>query len=343
MNAGKYESTAVRTLYNDGSQSRPGLYVMKFLAAFAVVFIHFPTIYYYQETLFLARFAVPVFLMVTGYYLLDGNGNLALTKIWRSLRKLAILFLWSNVFYLVAKIWLDPDFSLPPVLSAEYVAKIFIYGGQYGYHLWYVTAVFWALALTVVAKRLHFLKLLVCISPLISLAALLIGKYHFLIPDIQMPFYTVFSYGCIFSLPSLYLGMIIRKYEHKLIHLPWKYILLATVVISSLEVYLFIDRFTNGETYIFTLPLQTAVFCFFLRSRAYPPRLVKAGCRYAMYIYVFHIFIGMLYGYFIGPLSRRFGVIIIFIFSLALAIIVDKGVRYIKGAIMRPRLDAINN
>lgn len=75
---------------------------VKGVACIFVILIHctFPGVF--GETLrSIARFAVPLFFTITGYFLLDSNGNVTKVRVLRKMGHIVKITILTDVFYMI--------------------------------------------------------------------------------------------------------------------------------------------------------------------------------------------------------------------------------------------------
>lgn len=123
------------------------LYALKAICAFFVVALHTPC--FYKEFLIeLFSIAVPCFYMITGYFLYVGNKEAERVKARKWLSKIIIISLVFNFIYLVAYLTTGRL-----VWDASIVFNLFILGDSISVHLWYLTALWQALVIFIIARK----------------------------------------------------------------------------------------------------------------------------------------------------------------------------------------------
>ena len=263
--------------------------VMKCLAAFGVVWIH-----YGSEWLTpIVRCSAPIFFIITGYYYpLMLNTN----NFWRHFRKLFVMALWASALYAIwellqhvlhndLQIWYCDTFSLQHII--EYILSD---QDLFGFHLWYFWAVLYDLILLYWADKLRISKWLEGITPVLFWVYCM-GNFTSN-PDSYRNFLFM-------GLPCMMVGKLVK--EHKdgvfLFFAKGQYICFYTVVSFSLIV---AEIFTlhavcsdNGirNMYIFTIPL---ILPFFYWALCHPSCgagtiFETIGRKYSAYIYIFHV------------------------------------------------------
>lgn len=250
-----------------------GLDILKALCAFAVVTIHqkFPgRIGICLDAL--ARIAVPIFFMITGYFYTD---VLRQRKERTQLRKLLLLWAVSTLLFLVwdvlGRLLLKgtgvKDFLLD-IFSAESAYRFLVFNHPpFEVHLWYLSAVVYVLVLVFLVRRLfprRFEVLLFAASPCLLLLGLL-GAYA--VPVFHRDFLVFVSRNfLLLGLPCFTAGYFLRQ-RGKSSHGPGFW--LAPILLFSLTTILErwglrrLGWFSTGEYYISTVPLSIFVFRLF--------------------------------------------------------------------------------
>lgn len=146
-------------------QSIESLYGLKALCAFFVVMIH-SSMYGRDEILFFLKIAVPCFYAISGYFLYAGEAQKEISRAWRWTKKILLLYLFLVLLYLPISVFIQ---------GTVYSAKILMCGIAFGFspsvHLWYLSALWQALVVFYLLRRIR------CWSPLIVIASLVGGAY----------------------------------------------------------------------------------------------------------------------------------------------------------------------
>lgn len=187
--------------------SIPSLYVLKAICAYAVVALHAPIGVASELIGTLGQIAVPIFFMVTGYFLYSEDGEQLGKRLESSIKKVAIIWLILNVL-LTAISWN----SIPPFHDWVVWGKWIFMGHHYSYgHLWYITALLQTLLFFYILTKLRLGRYIYLFSSLWILRTIL-GDLRPLI--FGEPESMVMS--CNFALagvPYIATGILIRKYE----------------------------------------------------------------------------------------------------------------------------------
>lgn len=269
--------------------------VLKFVLAFLVVMIHTPFSGHIGTgiTAF-ARIAVPLFFMITGYYLPTMKAN----KFKRHIKKILLLTIMSTLFYLVLSYirsfygteittdnWLVENFNLKKIGTWILFNDIPVSG-----HLWYFYALLYAFLIFYILKKLKHINILFKIAPLLFLC-------NYLLSFGPMIYYRNFLFT---GLPYVVLGCLLRKHEEHLLNLFSKSrILIMGLILFTfglgveLFIYKYLGLITHRDHFLFTLPLAACIFLLALQHPHYKAGSYMAliGRKYSAYIYIMHPFI----------------------------------------------------
>jgi surface polysaccharide O-acyltransferase-like enzyme len=289
--------TPTSNLYYKGDHEIISLQVLKALAAFAVVMLHTSFIFR-TELMPICHNAVPLFFMITGYFLLNHEGILTTERLKRSMIKILKLALWSNTFYyLVHYVFHPEDLNLLSQEPLKQVFYIFVSGDQYAAPLWYLHSIFQVFVTLYIAVRFHKLQYI----PLLTFTGLLInltfGDYAIFWSD--QPFLRFLSRNFLtIGLPSVYIGMCIRRFEHKITLTPHQllYILLLLYVLLYVEACYILQWIEWGDVLFFTIPTSILTFVWVLKTSKWNHYhiLCQIGRKDSLNIYILHLFIAHL-------------------------------------------------
>lgn len=191
-------------------QRNHGIDFLKFLCCFFVISIHAP----FPEplksfTMPLARMAVPVFFIISGYYFstLKKTGRLK-----PQIKKIFRLFISGNLLYFLWQIILalingtDIASLLQEMFTpASLLHFVFLNESPFEGHLWYVGAILYTLLIVYFWNKKHSSETLYPFIPLLLLTDLFLGKYSLLLFEQAVPY--VFVRNFIFvGLPYFLLG-----------------------------------------------------------------------------------------------------------------------------------------
>jgi len=213
--------------------------LLKIVMAFFVFFIHLrifsdtnPTIgYVLNNGVF--RIAVPIFIIINGFYLFD---TISKQKTNVFLKKLAILYiLWMMVY---SKWWVDVE-----RIDLTLTSLLFGY-----YQLWYVPAVILSSVLLLFLHKIKT-KHLLLLSGFLLLTGMVLqayvnnGNFDQMIPEKEMQ-YVIYRNFLFDALPFLCIGYILRKEENLVLDLLRKNRFIFSIT-PLLFVFLCIESYFN--------------------------------------------------------------------------------------------------
>ncbi len=309
-----------------GGYELPSLMALKAICAFTVIQIHVITDYKIYILPFY-RIVVPIFFMISGYFLLNSSGDVNPDRIKRAVVKMIKIIVGINIIY--AGYWLihaipKDNFSL--FTSLDSWIRFILYGDTFCYALWYLECYLEALLIIWGLTQIKQIKLLYWLIPIGIILNLCFGTYVHLFSDNAM--YNGFYHRNVFTigLPCIALGMLIRRYQHRLTFSPSK-ILIVIVALLGLaywECLGFLKKYimTYGDVVITTIPLAIAVFLLFLNCDELGRcRWINSiGRRHSLNIYLIHVLIiWIMSGDFVPFPFSFFDTLVVFIIALALS------------------------
>lgn len=268
--------------------SYKGIDLIKFICALFVVMIHinpFVCIGFFINDFFvnfLARFAVPFFLVTTGYFFFKKlefeNGKLLNIKenrsiVFKTVKRLLILYvLWSLIYLLLWQIryWISIDWT--GVKAIKDYLHAFFYSGSV-YHFWYFVNVIYGIIFLVLLLKILGIRKTMYIS---------FGYYIFSkVLDITC-FLSVFELPSTINLildilskflsisPFLMIGLLYSKYQDKLIQKINHKQLIGMFILYLIEfsILRLIKYDELSGSYIITMPfLMICIFCYILKIK----------------------------------------------------------------------------
>ena len=280
---------------NNQEVRHSSLDVIKFFAAFMVVYIHYGTVetgtYHLISHLIegLCRLAVPLFFMISGYFypMLREKGRFR-----RHLIKLLFLAIGSSVLYnLIHCVELLQDGgSIVEYLSTTYTPKIIIAffiinADPASFHLWFLWASLYVYIIFFFVDKIKKVN---------SLYILCILVYIISIP-------VLFSKGYVtnflfLGLPYMCLGRYMKEKKVFLAKTSGKtlilFFILSTILIV-VECYVLSLFNMNGlDSHLFVLPAAYCLFSLALRNPSYGNRIISTiGKQDSGYIYIVHVLV----------------------------------------------------
>ena len=269
---------------------------MKAICAFLIVCIHVPfpgRVGAYFTAL--TRIAVPIFFMITGYFYSD---TVARHKEKRQIKKILCLVVEANILFFIWNIALD---ILRKENMVTYVRSIFtgksileflaLNESPLAGHLWYLGAILYVLVIVLLADKLNCRKVLYCLTPVLLIADLVLGKYSLLTFHREFPYILVRNFLCV-GIPYFCIGNIIRekqcseKWNKKVLQ-----VLIVVFAITSLaERFALVNAGLNAtrDHYLSTTFLAICLVVYTLKSNWYNKGLAVIGRKYSTWLYIIH-------------------------------------------------------
>lgn len=253
--------------------------IARLLAAILVVAIHTQAITWFSDysngsIQILSRVAVPFFFCTSGYFLHKNYTNRGFPAIaatfWKTVK---LYFVLSLVYFTVVFL------SAPALLheSKKWMLVDFLLNGSY-YHLWYMVGTVYSIAIIYLVCKLKLMKVLLPLA-VICYAIGLLGTSYYSIGNRLPVLNVLFNSGWFLSIRRIFfmgfpftaLGWTISQGQLKL-HIPKKYLLIATMLVALLFVAEIIIVTVTGmsrsiEITVFLYPL---LFLLFQICLAYP-------------------------------------------------------------------------
>lgn len=277
----------------------PGLYLLKLLAALVVVDLH-TSRWIFPDYAWFGRIFLPIFFVITGYFITNDLGELSEEKIKRALKKVFKIALWAQAAFMIISLLANPQAILTKLQDWHEWINLVIIGDFFQFHLWYLNAYIFLMLALLIAMRIKVEKTLIPIALLGLAAALLLGKYNIYL-HWNSPLVKMWSLDCNFvtiGLPFLLTGILIKR-NPKLTHLPWSILTVLLICIALAAYYEFnylneVHADYYGDIFISTLPFAAIVFLIFMRfsgrwlNTVLIRGLVWLGKNFTLGIYLWH-------------------------------------------------------
>lgn len=263
--------------------------VVKLIASFLVVFIHVPFGGVAGDVVkALARVAVPVFFITSGFFCCGNDSKTICRKIY----KLLAILLFASCLYNLTNIgfgFLSGGMGavrdyLSKFLDGQKWFRLLVFNLPFSAtRLWFLFALIYVYLLQLAVNRLHLSH-----TTLLVLAAgglmvhILLGSKLVGVPDYVCRNFLLMGY------PFFALGMVLRRYENVLskVTLPVAGVCFGVGCLLSLSPLVFE---TTAQISVGTLVMVFAVFALALRrSEVQYPKFVGMLCKCSLGIYVLH-------------------------------------------------------
>lgn len=278
------------------NQKNYTLELLKLFASYMVVFIH---VKFYGELGVaietLARFAVPLFFLISGYYSYRIQPEKILERA-KNILNLSILAVGSYTVFNIVTFLLKGKVGRVFLYLAKYLdvtrlGKLVIFNVPISAgHLWfllaliYVYLVFYWMTVSRFNEKAMFILSFVLLG-----GHLLLGEGLSMV-GIRLPLWLVRNFA-LMGMPFFVLGLFTRKYENKLHNIP-NVALIILAVIGGLEAVISRHFFGRNEMYIGSLLMLFALVVWFIKyANIQYPAFINALSGCSTYIYIFHVMI----------------------------------------------------
>lgn len=186
---------------------------LKFLCAVMIVFLHVNTPY--QEFILpITRCAVPIFLMISGYFLYSDEGKMAY-RLVHAIKRIIGILIWSTVLFAVIKFFMVGYNSFMNISSLRFLIKFIIFNDNpYGFHLWYLSAYLYVLVIAWFVNRWNLFRWVFMVIPLLLIFDLSFGKYSILLWGREFPFIICRNWLFV-GVPYFFLGVFFKQQQKK--------------------------------------------------------------------------------------------------------------------------------
>jgi surface polysaccharide O-acyltransferase-like enzyme len=262
-----------------------------------------------------ARWAVPFFFIISGYYLARQRADSPGSNFGRAIYRMAWVFgIWALIYSPLAAYQHDVREVFRRIFTLP-----FVYSGTY-FHLWFPSSMILGILFLSFCQHYRLEKLIPLASILILLHIFLAGSYD--IFDIKFPFEFETARHWV-SVPCLALGVWLQRHG-PLNRLAAFLLVIAGLTFQAVEAYLLLTRFSisayNHEILLGTIPLAFGAASLALsRIKIFEqPVLGRWGKNYSLGIYLIHPLMVFLIGYLSGwiPLSAAIAPVFQIIFPI---------------------------
>jgi len=243
----------------------------------------------------LARFSVPLFFLISGYY----SYNIQPEKAKKRIKHILILLIFATVCYIAHKIiallsnsgmdgvvtYFDQHFNFRTLITLL-VFNLPVSST----HLWYL----WAILYVYIV--FYFVAVFRCSEKIVFIISFFLLFLHLSLGEglsalgITVPIHYVRNFA-LMGIPFFALGLFTKKHENKLRSIP-NYMLVIAVAIGIFESLFSRYFFGKNELYFGSLLILFAIVAVFIKypTVKYPPFFnALSGC--STYVYIFHIMI----------------------------------------------------
>lgn len=244
----------------------------------------------------MGRFAVPVFLMISGYFIWNEDSQIVEEKIKVQTVKIFKLMIWTNIIYIIwglistklygesIKLWAMDVFSVTSILKF-----IILNVSKAGIHLWFIGALLYCYCILfyVNKKKLH--KTMYKSIPILLIINLLICE---MIPGfgVFLPLSLTRNF-LLFGLPFFALGNFIHKYQEYIINKITNLQCVLGIIVACLLSWAERILIARSDMYLGSI---LAAFLLFVLAVKNPyigkdSVIEKIGIYYSLPVYIFHM------------------------------------------------------
>lgn len=309
-----------------------GIDILKFCCALLIVFIHVE-FKYRLLVLPITRCAVPIFFIISGFYIYNDDEDVMTIKIKQSILKVSRILFFSTVLYSIIFFAHNNKFSI----TNKDLFNIFcLNDNPFGGHLWYLSAYLYVLVIFLWIFKTKLLKLLMYLLPVFFLITLCAGNYSQLLFGRQFN-YMYYRNFLIVGIPYFLLGYCISK--NKLNYLFKHRCLLGIgilfgVLVSETEYVLLQNlKFIATQDFFFgSVILSITLFLYFVSFKSNNPIftiIAGYGKKYSLYLYIFHPLIYSFWlflikeGYISNYLNEYVAPFVVILLTLSFSIVFD--------------------
>ena len=238
-----------------------------------------------------SRFAVPIFFMITGYFVIK-SVNIS-TTLKHQMIKLAKYYITYELVYLAYEFAIalsEMSFSGFNDNLLMYI-KYILSAPTIGVHLWYIINIIWVMMIVYIFNKFNKLNVLFIASSILYLIGIIISNLSQQIFQQALPLYATRNF-LFFGLFYFMLGMYISKINIDNIKFNNKFILFISVTFclaQVMEKYLWKVLLGSnfGEYFLTTLFASIGIFIYTLRTNI-NNKYIKKIASYSMPIYFLH-------------------------------------------------------
>ena len=273
--------------------------LMRIIMAFFVVTIHLPFAGSAGSVFItFGKTAVPFFLVVCGYMLYRDDPREMKTRLLKQLKRILIFFLASNVFYAAATALYDKKMygkvDMRPYFTSKAIKDFLLYNfSPFSEHLWYLGSLLYALVILYVLTKLRVIK------PAIFLGPVLIAAYVVLSHMGVGEAYQLRN-AILVGLSYPMTGMLIRRYEKKILSIKILPILLGVLAVgASIAAIIELNTYKQGTGVPFVgceiLTIVIVLSCLRFPNMGAGTYAEKLGRTCSLPVYIMHIFTMMVF------------------------------------------------
>lgn len=273
--------------------------MMKIIASFFVVaiHIHFPGVFG-QCVIDVARFAVPFFFAVSGFFSYYEDDKVFPDKMKHKLQHILRLIIGSFLLYFVfygtsalvkgsfrsyaAKFFSVKSIAILLLFNQPHVSEL----------LWFLPALLYVYLIFYGLKKTGFIKRSAFLIPLLSVGGILFREVKEFLPNAPSVLDNAFLYRnfLFVGLPFFLMGYFVRLHKDRLTEKLSSPVLILLMLAGFCESILVEHFHTQKSVYIGTIFAVFALFVLLIKheNNIHAPVLSSFGAKYSLYIYILH-------------------------------------------------------
>ncbi len=279
---------------------------MRIVAAFFVVSIHAPFMGTIGAVIVsVARFAVPFFFAVSGFFCFYADKTQIPKKVNRKIRHILFLFLGSSVLYFIYNALpyvIDGNFLeyVKPFFSLKSIAEFLFFNNTHiSEFMWYFPALIYCFLFFLILNKIERngvgKRTSLALFIVLSVLGVTLKEIILIFPN--SPEFLKNGFICrnflFIGVPFFMMGYYIRLNKEELTRKLNYHVLVAMMVSGVAEVVLVHIFHTTKSLYLGTIISVFALFVFLIKSedKIKIPHIASVGRKYSLYVYIFHIII----------------------------------------------------
>lgn len=208
-------------------------------------------------------------------------------KLKGQIKKIAGLFIQANGLYLLWDIFYGFASGNKMHITLRAIIKfIFLNESPFYGHLWYLGAILYVLVIVWFVERIHCIKTLLLLTPVLLIGDLIFGKYSLLILGKEFSYILVRSFLFV-GIPYFALGILMKEKKFRI----GVWGIPVFIITTFLERFILVSLNVNAvrDHYISTTFLAIAVFSFVLEYKGTVWQVAaKIGSEYSTWVYIIH-------------------------------------------------------
>ncbi len=272
---------------------------IRIVASFFVVLVHVhlpvPHAYY---TMAWARFAVPLFYMINGYFLFEGadTKEARSSKIRKSLIKIGRMTLFTIVYYIISNSAVSlingqtPFYWFTSVFSPKILTELILFNHTdfFCHIVWYLLAYLYVLTILYLLAKYDLIRRIWFLIPFLITINILLGEV------VRLEWFYQGNW-LLTALPFILIGIYINQNPDFLRNLSLPVI--WVLVLGGSLITFFESLFHPGQVlYLGSIPTALGLFILGIRSKlVWHPKISAVGRKLTIYIFILHCSIRDIY------------------------------------------------